>query len=363
VTVTAHRVAPSPESAYSSDMSVTTRKQARRAPESPEVLWHVVNGGVGPGEREEILRRLPNLLRSVRDFPVKTIHVEVDYNPRKGGYGVSVSLPLPAKTLHAAEWAREPGAAGRRALGKVAAQVATYRSLLRRFERRSHRGEGTPAEAAEAAPRTPAPDRGVLERFRERAARHVRHEIVHDPAFAGVAKEAVSVPDVVDEAMVWTLEHLAERPPVLTPEQFLWRRLLHQLDLAKRSVLRSGAAAEEEAASAARHVEPEAELDMEWQDAEDLIFGGGEPLPLDLDEAPADGSEPSAILDREAAQRAVAEALRELPEGQRRAILLHDLEGYDPAEIALVLFAGEDRVRRDLEDARRTLRRRLREYA
>jgi RNA polymerase sigma factor (sigma-70 family) len=344
-------------------MSTATRKRTRRAPESPEVQWHVAGTGVGPGEREEVLRRLPNLLRAVRDFPVKTLHVEVDFNPRKGGFGVAVSLPLPAKTLHAAEWARDPAVAGRRAMNKVASQVATYRSLLRRHERRAHRGPGSPVAPPAIAPAAPARERASLEAFRERAARHVRHEIVHDPALAALPKETVSVPDVVDEAMVWTLEHLGERPPFLTPEQFLWRRVLHQLDLARASVLRRRAGEEEEAALAARHLEPEAEVDMEWADAEDLLFGGGEPLPLDLDEASRGGSDPAAILDREAAQQAVSEALRELPDLERRALLLHDLEGYDPGEIALVLSLSEDRIRGYLDQARRALRRRLREFA
>jgi RNA polymerase sigma factor (sigma-70 family) len=343
-------------------MSTTTRKRTRRAPESPEVQWHVANGSVGPEEREKVLRRLPNLARSIRDFPVKTIHVEVDFNPRKGGYGVAISLPLPHKTLHAAEWARDPAAAGRLAMNKVAAQVATYRSLLRRHERRSHRRPGPPLPPPAASPAL-GRERAEIEAFRSRAARHVRHEIVHDPALAALAKETISVPDVVDEAMVWTLEHVAERPAFLTPEQFLWRRVLHQLDLAKESVLRARAGEEEESAVASRHREPEAELDMEWEDAADLIFGDGEPLPLDLDEASPDGSDPAAILDREAAQGAVSDALRRLPDAQRRVLLLHDLEGYDPGEIALVLSLSEDRVRNALHNARRTLRRRLREFA
>jgi RNA polymerase sigma factor (sigma-70 family) len=343
-------------------MSGKNRKRKKRPAETLAVQWHVASETVAPEDREQVLLRLPNLARAVRDLPARTVHVEVDLNPRKGGYGVSVSLQLPAKTLFAAEWARDPATAGRRAMNKVTAQVATYRSLLRRHERRSHRRPGPPFHAPVAAP-APDREREQVEACRARAARHCRHEIVHDPAMALIPKESVSVPDVVDEAMVWTLDHLASRPAFLTPEQFFWRRLLHQLDLARASVLRRRAGEEEEAGVAARNREPEAEVDVEWQDAEDLLFGGGEPLPFDLDEAASSGSDPAEILDREVAQEAVSDALRELPDSQRRTILLHDLEGYDPQEIAIVLSVSEDRVREDLENARRTLRRRLREYA
>ena len=351
--------------AYPGGMSDRKKRRQRREAreEMPAVEWHIANEAVGPEDRDLVLKRLPNLARAIRDFPVRTVHIEVDLNPRKGGYGVSVNLQLPARTLFAAEWARDLATAGRRAMNKVAAQVATYRALLRRHDRRSHRRPGRAGPAPATASAALARDRGQVEALRGRVARLVRREIVHDPSLSEVPKEAISVPDVVDEAMVWALEHMGRRPAWLTPEQFLWRRVLHQLDLARESVLRARAGEAEEAEVASRHREPNPELDMEWEEAEDLIYGGGEPLPLDLDEASRTDSDPAEILDREAAQQAVSDALRELPDSQRRAVLLHDLEGYDPQEIAFVLSVGEDRVREDLEAARRALRRRLREYA
>lgn len=335
----------------------------RDPPKTLAVDWNDAGAHLTPDQKAEVLSRLPHLARAVRDFPVAALHVEVELNPRKGGYGVSVNLPLPARSLYAAEWARDLGAAARSAMNKVASQVAAYRALLRRHERRSDRREVRPPAPA---PQPPGPGiertRQVLESLRGRVARLVRHEIVHDPSLSGVAKEAISVPDVVDEALVWTMANLERRPAYLSPEQYLWRRVLHDLDLARASVLRRSAAEKEEARVADAHREPNPELDMEWAEAEDLIYGGGEPLPLDLDEAPGGDSDPAEILDREALREAVSDALTELPEAQRRALLLHDLEGYDPAEIAFVLARSEDRVREDLEGARRTLRRKLRDF-
>jgi RNA polymerase sigma factor (sigma-70 family) len=335
------------------------RKEARLLP----VEWHIASDAVSPEDREVVLRRLPNLSRTVRDLPAERVHVEVSLNPRRGGYGVSVNLPLPGRTLFAAEWARDLGAAARRAMNKVAAQVATYRALLRRHERRSRRRESVPAQAPAPGGVDLARDRALLEGLRPRIARLARHEIVHDPALAELPKEAIPVPDIVDEALVWTLEHVGKRPPWLTPEQFLLRRLLHQLDLAKDAALRARAGDLEDEAVEGRHREANPELPMEWEEAEDLIYGGGDPLPHDLDQADEAESDPAEILDREAAREAVSEALRRLPEPQRRAILLHDLEGYDPQEIAFVLSQDEARVREDIEAARRTLRESLKEFA
>ena len=331
-----------------------------------EVEWHDAGAGLTDADRRGLLESLPRLSRAARNFPATKVHVEVEWNPRKGGYGVSVHLALASHSLFAAEWARDLDAAGRSAFQKVCTQATTCRAMLRRHERRSRRRELHPA--ASVAARAPAPrsldeEREALAAHRGRLARLVRHEIVHDTTLADIPKESISVPDVVDEAMVWTMENLGRRPPFLTPEQFLFRRVLHQLDLARASVLRRAAAEKEEDRVEAGHREPNPEVDFEWEDAEDLLFGGGEPLPLDLDEAAVADSDPGAILDREALQRAVSDALRELPEAQRRSVLLHDLEGYDPAEIAFILARSEDRVRADLDGARVALRRRLRDFA
>lgn len=326
-----------------------------------EVDWHVTTDELTEDDRAAILSRLPGLAKVVRDLPGRVLHIEVDHNPRKGGFGVAMHLALLHKSLYAAEWARDPALAGRRALRKVASQVSTYRAMLRRHEKRSER-QAPPTPPAEAAADRSRAAAAMLERMRPAAARLVRHEIVHDPSLAGIPKEAISVPDVVDEAMVWTLDHMEKRPPFLSPEQFLWRRILHQLDLARASVLRKRAGEEAHDRSVAGTREANPEVDMEWEDAQDLLFGGGEPLPLDVGAAPEAASDPGSMIDREALQGAVSEALRELPDPQRRAVLLHDLEGYNPAEIAFVLHRSEDQVRHDLDVAHRSLRLRLRGY-
>ncbi|HEX9631546.1 MAG TPA: sigma-70 family RNA polymerase sigma factor [Gemmatimonadales bacterium] len=65
---------------------------------------------------------------------------------------------------------------------------------------------------------------------------------------------------------------------------------------------------------------------------------------------------PAADADRSALRGAFAAALRELPERQRTAIVLFDVEGYSHAEIAAVLRVPEGTVRSDVFHARRALR-------
>jgi RNA polymerase sigma-70 factor (ECF subfamily) len=65
---------------------------------------------------------------------------------------------------------------------------------------------------------------------------------------------------------------------------------------------------------------------------------------------------PAEITDRRALQAAFEAALAGLPERQRVAVVLFDVEGYSHAEIARILGVPEGTVRSDVFHARRGLR-------
>lgn len=65
---------------------------------------------------------------------------------------------------------------------------------------------------------------------------------------------------------------------------------------------------------------------------------------------------PDTATDQSAFRDALAAALKELPERQRVAVVLFDVEGYSHREIAEVLGVPEGTVRSDVFHARRALR-------
>jgi len=77
---------------------------------------------------------------------------------------------------------------------------------------------------------------------------------------------------------------------------------------------------------------------------------------------PSRGASPAVDTDRRAFLQALEEALVELPERQRRAVVLFDVEGYSHAEIAEILDVPQGTVRSDVFHGRRTLRRALRPW-
>jgi len=70
----------------------------------------------------------------------------------------------------------------------------------------------------------------------------------------------------------------------------------------------------------------------------------------------AGGSDPERELERKTARKRVLDALEQLPEMQRMAVMLFDLEGYDHAEISEVLGIAVGTSRANLHHGRKALR-------
>jgi len=77
--------------------------------------------------------------------------------------------------------------------------------------------------------------------------------------------------------------------------------------------------------------------------------------PLDAN-ATAGGPRPDVQTERRALGERLREALAELPERRRVAVVLFDVEGYSHAEIAEILGVAEGTVRSEVFHARRRLR-------
>ncbi len=77
----------------------------------------------------------------------------------------------------------------------------------------------------------------------------------------------------------------------------------------------------------------------------------------ELREVAAAGDDPHRALERSHARQRVLDTLAKLPERQRTAVVMYDLEGYDHAEIAEILGIAEGTSRANLHHGRRALRR------
>ena len=78
--------------------------------------------------------------------------------------------------------------------------------------------------------------------------------------------------------------------------------------------------------------------------------------------AAAQAAGPATETDRRSMLRALERGLKELPERQRIAVTLFDVEGYSHAEIAEILQVPQGTVRSDVFHGRRALRQALRPW-
>ena len=76
----------------------------------------------------------------------------------------------------------------------------------------------------------------------------------------------------------------------------------------------------------------------------------------------ANGNDPAKLLELEELRSRVADAIEALPERQRTAFRLHDVEGFKATEIAEMLGVSDGTVRANVHHARRELRKRLEPY-
>jgi RNA polymerase sigma-70 factor (ECF subfamily) len=76
----------------------------------------------------------------------------------------------------------------------------------------------------------------------------------------------------------------------------------------------------------------------------------------------ADGADPGRLVELSELQTRVAAAIEALPERQRTAFRLHDVEGFKATEIAEMLGVSDGTVRANVHHARQELRKRLAPY-
>jgi DNA-directed RNA polymerase specialized sigma24 family protein/ribosome-associated translation inhibitor RaiA len=308
------------------------------------VQYHTINLQMRPTERELVETELGRVAEHLKTFSHPTWHVEVEKSPRKGGYGVSVHVNLPTRSLFATAWSNELRGASETVATKLVRQAKRHMEQLRRSEHPGAESGRRPERYREITVRDLESVRD-LEDFSDRIAHHsaqlhrvLRREVKLDPR-AEAAGGAVSVPDVVEDAIAYVFEHFREKPAELTPDRWLVRRGLIFLDA---ELDRVGDAAES-------LPEPVSEPQEEWEELMDLPVP--EHLPLDGRPGEAGKTSPELVQNQRQARFATAAALKALPPRLRKALVLRHIENYEIDEIGFVLNADDAQVESWLDDA------------
>ncbi len=319
--------------------------------------YHVRNITLRDADRQHIEEELEKIGGTLRTFADPVAHVEVERSVRKGGYGVSLHIALPTRSLFANAWGESLRAAIELVSDKVTRQAKKHLDVLRRDQRAG-------ADSLRDAPPMVEPTRAELEAARdlEDFCDHVAHHAARlsevlkrerrlDPRIVA-AGGAISIPDITEEALAYVFEHFREKPAEMSPDRWLVRRGLIILD-AELDRIEREATGEGEAP-------PEAEPQEDWEEIMNLpvyMIAGMEGTPADESR-----TSPDVIQDRAQAQQATAKALQSLPSRYRKALLLKHLEGYQVPEIAYVLNSSEEQVDDWLNEAEVSMQERLKTW-
>lgn len=335
---------------------------------------HVVFNGLEADAKADLekywARKLPRLHKLLASHPpdLRDIWLSVrrhQQGPQRSWYEVRAVIHLPTGTLAATAEDKAPEAAIDQAADKLAASIRRHNELARKdfvFKRKRRRRADLNAFGPllqEDAAGGRREDFFRLLRPQLRFLRdHARRELKVLELEESLHRREVTVDDLLDQVLLLAWQRFADRPRNMPLDLWLTQLLHEALEQWARQEPRPHASMDERPEQAL----PDAgrlgdeKHEKEWWDE---LPPFAETVTLEDLIPDRDGSAPWDELEAEEQRDRLLSLLRELPAAQRQAFLLHALDGYDTAEIAMLQDRPESQVKADVEAARRTLRDRL----
>ncbi len=286
-----------------------------------------------------------------------TVHRH-EQNPQRTWYEGRAVVHLPTGTLVAEANDKEPRAVLDRLADTLAREIKRHKERVRKDYMFKRKGRAR-ADVSAAGP--------LLERDREIGRRedffqllrpllgflreHARRELRILELEGVLRRNEVDAAEVLDEVLIRAWERFADRPKKLALDLWLTDLLHEVLETWVKQERRPHASLAERAPVGADSVG-----EQEWWAA---LLGYDDSFTLEDLLPGSEGTEVWDQLDAEEQRRQLLALVAELPKPQRQAFLLHALEDYDPAEIAMVQDRPESQVKADIEAARKALKVRL----
>ena len=326
-----------------------TDQRQSRPPETTD--RHADRGPLSADGWASGLRRIEKL---VRHAPFDQRALRVRLRPRGSHHESRVVLVLPADTLVGLGEGATADLAFAEAIGWLAGELRRRTEIARaealELRRRLRQRDIAGATGFLVLDHARGDDASFIDVFRP-LLRHVRDHAYRELAAAecagGAELSAVTVSDILDQALVRAWNRFGDRPRDRAIDEWLIMLLDEVLDeYVGDAVAPSGSGGDEAqriARLAARH-ERLAETEPHW----------GVPALLSF-EAVLPDAEPSELLaglGPDAEHRMLMNLLADVPAARRRAFSLSTLEGYSADEIARIQSRSPDAVRTDIRQVR-----------
>jgi RNA polymerase sigma factor (sigma-70 family) len=306
-------------------------------------------------------KKAPRLRRLLTSYgpDLQDLRLTVYHHPQRSWYEVRAVLHLPTGTLVAEETDKDPRAVLDRVADTLIREVKRHKERVRRdqaYRRKTRRQEALSAAGpllerdAEVGRREAffALLRPMLRSLHD----HARRELKILELEGALPRGLVTAADLVDEVLNQAWQRFGSRPRHRPLDLWL-------LDLLHETLGRW--AKEPPRVSLEERAEARDAVQVSEQEWWVQLLGYEEPLTLGELIPGHEATEPWEELTAEEQRERLLSVLGTLPAGQRQAFLLHALEGYDLAEIAMLQDRPEEEVAADIEAARQALRPRLAE--
>jgi RNA polymerase sigma factor (sigma-70 family) len=332
---------------------------------------HMVFNGIDPALKARLQtywgERLPRLQRLLSHYRPDLLEIRLTVShrgreSRNGGYEVRGVIHLPTGTIAAEADDETPLAAVDRVADTLVAEIKRHKERVRRdfvYKRKNR-------QRADLSASGPMLERDAGEGRREdffqllrpqlRLLRdYARRELKVLESQGLLHRGEVTVDDLLDEVVLQAWQRFADRPRRLRLDLWLTELLHDVLERWIKQEARRHASLEEKAGETTPAGAPQVDEPEWWASlmGEDETFTLGDLIP-DAEATPAWDQ-----LGEEEQEDRLGSLLAELHPAQRQAFLLHALEGYNTAEIAMIQDRPEGQVKADIEAARKTLRDRL----
>lgn len=301
-------------------------------------------------------RKQPRLDRLLSRYgaDLKLLRLTVHRLARGGGYQLRGVLELPTGTLVAEARGNTPGAGISSLLETLVGEVKKHKAKVRgdqSFRRKLRKRQDLSAAGPQLTEALAAGRRArffeLLRPALQSLFEHARHELRLAELEGSLPAGHYAPEDLVDEVLSQAWQQFDERPQ-RTPLDLwllsLMRDRLKQWCAEPRPIFLS----EQAPQAAADHEEAD-----EWWAM--LLANEGAPA---LEEVIADRPSPAEQLGEgePALDGRVLSLVRRLAPRQRQMLLLHVLEGYRTAELAMLFDASEQQIRSELRAAQQALR-------
>ncbi len=316
-----------------------------------------------PDIEKEINHLVEKLRKRLQVFRPELVHLKgvIEQSSPREGTTVSLNLRLPSGQMAVQKSASSAAAAVKAAADDLLQQISKHKDLLRNSHRWARRRVAdfqpesqVPFEKTVAAVQVPTASsddiRSYVNANLGRLERFVERELYFRETAEEIAPDAVSKEEVVDEAIARALGDGFDKPERLALEPWLYRLAMRAIDDLATSSPESASSVHLEDSARRQNVRASDEPELQFHQPDETLTG--ESVIADRRTAT-----PEDIASSDEMLTLVQYALDGASRADRESFILHAVEGFSVAEIAVITDRKPDDVQSSIASAREHLRR------